>query len=64
MSRKTKRRKKMASAQYDFKSGQIIQIQYGYATYFSMVQTMVQNYSAPEKEREIITKSFASSLMQ
>jgi hypothetical protein len=37
-------KKKMALAQHDFKSGQMIQILDGY--------TMVHNYSAPDKERD------------
>jgi hypothetical protein len=45
-------KKKMALAQHDFKSGQMIQIRDGYATYFYMLQTMVHNYSAPDKERD------------
>ncbi len=43
-------KKKMTLAQHDFKSGQMIQIRDGYAIYFSMLQTMVQNYSAPGLE--------------
>jgi hypothetical protein len=54
-------KKIMALAQHDFKSGRIIQIRDGHATYFSKMQTMVQTYSAPEKERDshkIICKQF------
>jgi hypothetical protein len=54
-------KKKMLLAQHDFKSGQMIQIRDGYATYFTMLQTMVQNYSANNQEIErnkILNKQF------
>jgi hypothetical protein len=54
-------KKSMMLAQHDVKSNQIIQIWYGYATYFTMLQTMVQNSSSSDKEREqqkIICKQF------
>jgi pSer/pThr/pTyr-binding forkhead associated (FHA) protein len=51
----------MLMAQHDFKSGQMIQIRDRYATYFTMLQTMVQNYSANNEEIErnrILNKNF------
>jgi hypothetical protein len=54
-------KKKMMLAQHDFKSSQMIQFQGGYVIYFTMLQTMVQKYSASGKEKErhkIICKQF------
>lgn len=49
---KLEQKRKKILAQHDFRSSQMIQIWDGYATYFSILQAMVQNFSAPDKERK------------